>query len=201
MKPGASRRVVRFESPRPAVTGGQAVGGSEDGRDAVPAVAARAAAAAAPSSGGDLAELARQFATALHGLGRELRCSVCMSLFNDPMRTPCGHTFCRDCIMPWIAVQGGKAPCAMCKSIVTKRQLRAEETVAALVHHFRDLAPEATRSTLGLTTQFTQVRCALGSGITVPSVRATSAGPPFATAASRRAGARCVSAIRWVRGR
>jgi len=32
----------------------------------------------------------------------QLKCSICMSIFQDPSRCPCGHTFCRKCIEPWV---------------------------------------------------------------------------------------------------
>jgi E3 ubiquitin-protein ligase NRDP1 len=29
-------------------------------------------------------------------------CSVCKEVLKDPVNTPCGHTFCRECIIEWI---------------------------------------------------------------------------------------------------
>jgi len=33
---------------------------------------------------------------------QQLKCSICMSIFQEPCRCPCGHTFCRGCIEPWV---------------------------------------------------------------------------------------------------
>ncbi|KAJ5473936.1 Zinc fingerRING-type [Penicillium sp. IBT 31633x] len=38
------------------------------------------------------------FQTLRDGLRSELDCQVCYSLILDPMTTPCGHTFCRNCV-------------------------------------------------------------------------------------------------------
>lgn len=31
-----------------------------------------------------------------------LYCSICQDVFSDPQRAPCGHSFCRKCITPWL---------------------------------------------------------------------------------------------------
>jgi hypothetical protein len=43
----------------------------------------------------------------------ELICIICNSPFNDPLCTPCDHTFCRECITGWI--NGGNLSCPMCR--------------------------------------------------------------------------------------
>ena len=48
------------------------------------AVATPAAAAPAPEDG--------YFVTA-----EALQCAICYELLSDPVRTPCGHVFCRHC--------------------------------------------------------------------------------------------------------
>ena len=35
-------------------------------------------------------------------LSWDLTCSICLDAFNDPVRTPCGHLFCRPCITEYI---------------------------------------------------------------------------------------------------
>lgn len=32
-----------------------------------------------------------------------LSCPICQEVFVNPQRAPCGHTFCRSCILPWIS--------------------------------------------------------------------------------------------------
>ncbi|XP_064595121.1 RING finger protein 151-like isoform X2 [Liolophura sinensis] len=31
-----------------------------------------------------------------------LYCSICQEVFVDPQRAPCGHSFCKKCITPWL---------------------------------------------------------------------------------------------------
>uniref|UniRef100_A0A3B3RLE6 RING-type domain-containing protein n=1 Tax=Paramormyrops kingsleyae TaxID=1676925 RepID=A0A3B3RLE6_9TELE len=34
----------------------------------------------------------------LLSLEEELNCSICLSVFDNPVTTPCGHNFCQDCL-------------------------------------------------------------------------------------------------------
>ena len=43
----------------------------------------------------------------------ELTCSICKSLFNDPICTPCDHTFCRKCITD--SIHTGNIGCPVCR--------------------------------------------------------------------------------------
>ena len=38
----------------------------------------------------------------LNELPDYLRCSICLCCLNNPYQTPCGHRFCKDCIMPLV---------------------------------------------------------------------------------------------------
>jgi len=41
-----------------------------------------------------------------------LTCSICKCIFNNPVITPCGHTYCKDCIEKWLET---KRACPFCK--------------------------------------------------------------------------------------
>ncbi len=47
----------------------------------------------------------------------ELICVICNAPFNDPVCTPCDHTFCRKCITGWIDKQSGGCPTCRHKSL------------------------------------------------------------------------------------
>ena len=47
----------------------------------------------------------------------ELICIICNSPFNDPLCTPCDHTFCRECITRWIG--GRNRTCPVCNRQLT----------------------------------------------------------------------------------
>ncbi|KAL3978843.1 hypothetical protein ACER0C_019905 [Sarotherodon galilaeus] len=52
-------------------------------------------------------------------------CSICLDVFTDPVTTPCGHNFCKDCITQhWDMSQ--RCQCPMCKeTFCTRPQLRS----------------------------------------------------------------------------
>ncbi|XP_070580121.1 ligand of Numb protein X 2-like [Ptychodera flava] len=37
-----------------------------------------------------------------NAVSRHLYCSVCQEVFIEPQRAPCGHSFCKKCIVPWL---------------------------------------------------------------------------------------------------
>ena len=42
----------------------------------------------------------------------DLKCSICLELFKDPLITSCGHTFCSRCVFEGLAPS---AACAVCR--------------------------------------------------------------------------------------
>lgn len=39
-------------------------------------------------------------------------CPMCLESFDDPVKTPCEHIFCRGCVAPWLV----SGPCPMCRA-------------------------------------------------------------------------------------
>ncbi|KAJ1872566.1 E3 ubiquitin ligase [Coemansia sp. RSA 486] len=51
-------------------------------------------------------------------LSEALQCSICLETFSAPHTLNCGHTFCKECLIQWLAV--GKM-CPTCRAPVTQR--------------------------------------------------------------------------------
>lgn len=52
---------------------------------------------------------------------KELKCPVCCEIFNDPVVTPCGHSFCKNCLDTWIE---GSQNCPYCKQSLFRREVQ-----------------------------------------------------------------------------
>lgn len=47
-----------------------------------------------------------------------LRCSICHDFLRCPITTPCGHTFCKHCLVEWLASQRGEThTCPSCRFV------------------------------------------------------------------------------------
>ncbi|XP_055067026.2 E3 ubiquitin-protein ligase TRIM39 [Misgurnus anguillicaudatus] len=67
----------------------------------------------------------------------QIQCSICLDVFTDPVSTPCGHNFCRDCLKKfWDCSQ--HYTCPMCKETFKKRpELRINTTLKEIVGHLQ----------------------------------------------------------------
>lgn len=51
-------------------------------------------------------------------LEKHLSCSICLDIFEDPVTTSCGHSFCKNCLQR--NSQDNDSPCPLCKVILTR---------------------------------------------------------------------------------
>ncbi|KAJ0047312.1 hypothetical protein NL108_007672 [Boleophthalmus pectinirostris] len=67
----------------------------------------------------------------------QLRCPICLDLFNRPVSTPCGHNFCGDCIRGyWQSTD--MSLCPICKHKFYKRpELKVNTFIAEVAAQFR----------------------------------------------------------------
>lgn len=75
----------------------------------------------------------------LLSLEEELTCSICLSPFESPVTTPCGHNFCRSCLdLTWRdSVQVG-FNCPQCRChFISKPELKKNTVLDAVVDKFR----------------------------------------------------------------
>uniref|UniRef100_A0A8C5PXN9 Uncharacterized protein n=1 Tax=Leptobrachium leishanense TaxID=445787 RepID=A0A8C5PXN9_9ANUR len=56
-------------------------------------------------------------------LRNELTCSICLNIYTDPVTLPCGHSFCRTCIMDVLDTQEGSGAytCPECRAEYQER--------------------------------------------------------------------------------
>ncbi|XP_071361659.1 E3 ubiquitin-protein ligase TRIM21-like [Trachinotus anak] len=73
-------------------------------------------------------------------------CSICLEVFTDPVSTPCGHNFCKNCInQNWNVNVPYRCP--MCKEVFTTRpDLRVNTFISEVVAQFRHEAQQKTSS-------------------------------------------------------
>ncbi|OCU02804.1 E3 ubiquitin-protein ligase TRIM11 [Xenopus laevis] len=75
----------------------------------------------------------------------ELSCSICLSIYTDPVSLPCGHNFCRDCIgTTWDTQEGsGAYSCPECKEKYQERPaLHRNKTLGNIAERFRPTETE-----------------------------------------------------------
>uniref|UniRef100_A0A8C9XSY3 RING-type domain-containing protein n=1 Tax=Sander lucioperca TaxID=283035 RepID=A0A8C9XSY3_SANLU len=69
-------------------------------------------------------------------------CSICLDVFTDPVSTPCGHNFCKNCITEhWNT--NDQYLCPMCKEgFTTRPDLRVNTFISEMVAQFRRSAQQ-----------------------------------------------------------
>ncbi|KAG9463564.1 hypothetical protein GDO78_021493 [Eleutherodactylus coqui] len=75
----------------------------------------------------------------------ELHCSICLSLYTDPVSLRCGHNFCRSCIVSALDAQeaAGVYSCAYCREESPQRPaLEKNRKLANIVERFLSSPPD-----------------------------------------------------------
>uniref|UniRef100_A0A4W4H1T4 E3 ubiquitin-protein ligase TRIM39-like n=1 Tax=Electrophorus electricus TaxID=8005 RepID=A0A4W4H1T4_ELEEL len=75
----------------------------------------------------------------------QFQCSICLEIFDNPVSTPCGHSFCTACIGHYW--QGSKlCQCPLCKESFKKRpELHINRTLREITEQFNGQSQEVTR--------------------------------------------------------
>ncbi|XP_072001091.1 E3 ubiquitin/ISG15 ligase TRIM25-like [Engystomops pustulosus] len=92
-------------------------------------------------------------AMASAGLGKELECSICLSLYTDPVTLRCGHNFCRVCIEQVLNTQDGSGvySCPECRTEFQERPgLQRNITLRNVVENFLSTQPLQQEEVTGI---------------------------------------------------
>ncbi|XP_058636014.1 E3 ubiquitin-protein ligase TRIM39-like [Onychostoma macrolepis] len=86
--------------------------------------------------------------SSISSLTEEIRCSICLEVFTDPVTTPCGHNFCKICLNKcWNNSQ--TCSCPYCKETFKQRpDLKINTPLRELVDHYKKKSPEKTAEVL-----------------------------------------------------
>ncbi|XP_040191655.1 E3 ubiquitin/ISG15 ligase TRIM25-like [Rana temporaria] len=82
-------------------------------------------------------------------LRKELECSVCLNIYNDPVTLKCGHNFCRDCIGRMLDTQEGSGgySCPDGRQTFRKRPvLQRNITLRNIAENFQSTHPDQEES-------------------------------------------------------
>uniref|UniRef100_A0A8C6Y4C1 RING-type E3 ubiquitin transferase n=1 Tax=Naja naja TaxID=35670 RepID=A0A8C6Y4C1_NAJNA len=78
----------------------------------------------------------------MQGMHQDLSCPICLKLFQSPVTTECGHTFCQACLarVATEESEGKTAPsCPTCQALTKVEQLRINQQMEHLVQSFRQV--------------------------------------------------------------
>ncbi|XP_073673931.1 zinc-binding protein A33-like [Garra rufa] len=76
--------------------------------------------------------------TSKQTMSEELKCSICLDVFTDPVSTPCGHNFCKSCLSQcWNNSQTYKCP--FCKQTFNKKpELKINTALRQVAQLFKE---------------------------------------------------------------
>lgn len=103
----------------------------------------------------------------------QFRCSICLDVFTDPVTTPCGHNFCKNCIFEHWDINN-RSKCPLCNEIFNKRpQLRINTFISEMVAQFRQEASlkANSKSSQQQAAKPGEVPCDLCSGTTLKALK------------------------------
>ncbi|XP_068582647.1 E3 ubiquitin-protein ligase TRIM21-like [Cebidichthys violaceus] len=98
-------------------------------------------------------------------------CSICLDVFTDPVSTPCGHNFCKNCINEhWNT--NDQHMCPMCKKVYTSRpELHVNTFISEMVVQFRQSAQQKTSSSEKQESKPGEVPCDVCTGTKLKALK------------------------------
>ncbi|KAK2817614.1 hypothetical protein Q5P01_025805 [Channa striata] len=98
-------------------------------------------------------------------------CSICLDEFTDPVSTPCGHNFCKNCITQhWDITDQCQCPTCL-KPFHNSPQLRVNTLIAEVVSQFRREAKQKSSSSEQLVAKPGEVPCDVCTGTKLKALK------------------------------
>ncbi|XP_028831022.1 E3 ubiquitin-protein ligase TRIM39 [Denticeps clupeoides] len=75
----------------------------------------------------------------------QFSCSICLEMFSNPVSTPCGHSFCLNCINSYWDGKNKDCQCPLCKESFRRRpELHVNHTLKEITENFKRLSTKTT---------------------------------------------------------
>ncbi|KAK2817615.1 hypothetical protein Q5P01_025806 [Channa striata] len=98
-------------------------------------------------------------------------CSICLDVFTDPVSTPCGHNFCKNCVTQHWDINNS-CQCPMCKEVFTTRpELHVNTFISEMVSQFRREAKQKSSSSEQLVAKPGEVPCDVCTGTKLKALK------------------------------
>ncbi|XP_068582897.1 E3 ubiquitin-protein ligase TRIM39-like [Cebidichthys violaceus] len=98
-------------------------------------------------------------------------CSICLDVFTDPVTTPCGHNFCKNCITEhWNT--NDRCQCPMCKEVfISRPELHVNTLFSEMAAQFRQSAQQKTSSSEQQESKPGEVPCDVCTGTKLKALK------------------------------
>ncbi|XP_043588813.1 breast cancer type 1 susceptibility protein homolog isoform X2 [Bombus pyrosoma] len=90
---------------------------------------------------------AEKLAEEIRNIQKCLQCTICLHTISDPVKTLCGHRFCRQCIQTLL--QSKNALCPLCNRAIQRRSISKDEHMILYIDGLQKLI-EAVQSDSGI---------------------------------------------------
>ncbi|XP_078050480.1 uncharacterized protein LOC144476978 isoform X2 [Augochlora pura] len=90
-------------------------------------------------------EIVDKLSDVIRNMQKCLRCSICLHPISNPMRTRCGHRFCRECIQK--VLQSKNSTCPLCNSVIKRRDTREDGHIEIYIDRLEKLMEAVQKDT------------------------------------------------------
>ncbi|XP_061935149.1 uncharacterized protein LOC108003844 isoform X3 [Apis cerana] len=81
--------------------------------------------------------VADKLSKVIRNMQKCLQCTICLQTISDPVKTHCGHRFCRICIQT--VIQNKNALCPLCNCTIQRRNISKDENTAIYIKQLQNI--------------------------------------------------------------